>query len=231
MQKKTRLDDSADIYKQRVEKSEKEKLKEMDFKGKLAYLWEYYRIHALIIIAVVALTAYIIKIIVTPDIKPEFNAVIINNIIDPTTLEQYEDSFAEWLQLDPAQHKVVLNANLYTGQMDYTSSQALGAFIAASQIDVIIAPESDFSEYVKRGYFKKLFDALSTDVYSSLTDYFYMQQTNDDSEKSPYGIYLDSTKLFKDIKYGSDSYILGVVANCPHPDNTVEFIKYLFEKE
>ena len=40
--KKTRLDDGADIYQQRREVSERQKWKELDGAGKLAYFRDYY---------------------------------------------------------------------------------------------------------------------------------------------------------------------------------------------
>lgn len=230
---KTRLDDSADIYQPRTEKKVKEQLKEMNTQEKLAFLWEYYKVQAGIIVLAIALIIYIIKEIITPDVKPKFNAAIINNPINSIMLEEYANSFAEKLQLDPVRESVVLNDNFYTDDIGLASSslQALAAYISGAEIDVIIAPETNFKQYAYYGYFKKLSDALPTDVYSSLADYFFISDQEDDPEKSPYGIYLDKSNLFGGVKYKYDSYVLGIVANSPHPDTTVEFIKYLFEKK
>lgn len=233
MPKKTRLDESAQIYQPRSEKTEREKLKDMSTKDKLSYLWEYYRISAFIIVAAVVLLIYVIYKIITPDVKPQFNAAIINGSIFTTSLEHYADDFAEHLQLDPKRESVVLNNNFFTdyGGLASSSAEALVAYIAGGEIDVIIAPETNFKQYAYYGYFKKLSEALPTDVYSSLTDYFFISDQEDDTEKNPYGIYLDNSDLFKDAIYKSDSYVLGIMANGPHTDNTVEFIKYLFEKK
>jgi hypothetical protein len=233
MPKKTRLDESAEIYQPRSEKTEREKLKDMSIKGKLSYLWEYYKIHAFITVAAVALLIYVIHEIITPDVKPQFNAAIINGSVYTTSLEQYADAFAQRLQLDPMRESVVLNNNFFTdyGGLANSSAETLVAYIAGGEIDVIIAPETNFKQYAYYGYFKKLSEALPTDIYSSLTDYFFISDQEEDPEKSPYGIYLDNTDLFKDAKYKNDSYVLGIMANGPHADNTVEFIKYLFEKK
>ena len=53
MPKQTRLDDNAAIYQPRKEKSEKEKLRELPWSKKFEYMWEYYKVHALIIVAIV----------------------------------------------------------------------------------------------------------------------------------------------------------------------------------
>jgi len=232
MPKKTRLDDSAEIYKQRTDKTEREKLKEMNMQEKLAYLWEYYKTHALVTIIAIAFIIYIIKEIITPDVVPKFNAAIINSPINTVELTEYGDSFEEWLQLSPERESVILNDNFYTDfGMGYTSIQTLVAYVSAGDLDVIIAPETEFAQYAKHGYFKNLSEALPTDVYSNLANYFYFSDLQDDPEKNPYGIYLDNSNLFKGKKYNSSSYVLGIVLNCPNADNSVEFIKYLFRNE
>lgn len=230
---KTRLDDSADIYKPRTEKSAKEQLKEMNFREKLAFLWEYYKIHAVIIVLAIALIIYIVKEILTPDVKPKFYAAIINSPINSIALEEYANSFKERLQLDPVRESVILNDSFYTDDISTANAslQALTAYISGADVDVIIAPETNFKQYAYYGYFKKLSEALPTDVYSSLADYFFISDQDEDPETNPYGIYLDNSNLFGGLKYKYDSYVLGIVANSQHQENTVEFIKYLFEKK
>jgi len=228
---KTLLDDSADIYQPREEKSVREKLKEMNTQEKLAFLWEYYKIQAGIIVLVIVVLAYIIKEIITPDVKPKFNAAIINSPVSTTMLQEYADAFADKLQLNPIRESVVLNDNFYLDDMGLASGsiQALNAYIAGAEIDVIIAPETTFKQFAYYGYFRKLSEALPTDVYSSLADYFFISELEDDPEMNPYGIYLDESSIFGGVKYKYDSYVLGIVANSQHPDNTVEFIRFIFE--
>lgn len=232
MPNQTRLDESADIYQPRKEQSEKEKLKDMKFSDKLSYLWEYYKIHAAVTIAVIGLASYLIYQIVTPDIKPQFYAAIINSAVNPDTMVQFKTDFADYLQLDPKRQSIDLNDTFYlsTGS-EYVSEmqQVLTTYIAAGQVDVIIAPESTFKDYAANGYMAKLSDELPTDVYSSLTDNFYISGTTDDPEKNAYGIYLSDTSLFKGVTYNGEPYILGIIPNYPHEDNTIEFIKYLFK--
>ena len=95
--------------------------------------------------------------------------------------------------------------------------------------DVIIAPESEFKSLAYAGAFSKLSDQLPTDIYSSLTDKFYLSNTESNAEQTPYGIYLADTKLFKDNKKNSERYIIGILANSHHTDNSIEFVRYLFK--
>lgn len=232
MPKQTKLDEHAVIYQPRKALSEKEKLNDMSFHDKLNYLWEYYRIHAAIAVGVIALIIYIIYEIVTPDVKSQFYAAIIDSTIDTKVMQEYSDTFGKYLELDPKTQSVEFNDQFYfSSESDYAASlqQVLATHIAANEVDVIIAPESEFANYVTYGYFAKLSDELPTDIYSSLTDSFYISSTEEDSTKNAYGIYLTDSNLFKDLKYNGDPYVLGIVANYPHEENTVEFINYLFK--
>lgn len=233
MPKQTRLSDDAEIYQRRPPKSEREKLREMPFKKKMSYLWEYYKYHALVtIIIIIFLTSIIIDIII-PDIKTVLYAAVINCPVDEAVMDEFEADFSELLQLNPKREEVNINTNFYFSDNDeYTINlkQALVTYVAAKEIDIIIAPKSEFGNYAYNGFFAPLSDQLPSDLYSSLADCFYMTATVDDPGKEVYGIYINDTSLFKKslLNISSDPYILGIVANSTHKENAIEFIRYLF---
>ncbi len=232
MPKQSKLDEQAVIYQPREKQTEKEKLKEMNFRGKISYLWEYYKIHAFVIVAVIALISYIIYKFVTPDVKTQFYAAIIDSAVNREVLEEYKQEFSDYLQLDPELESVELNDSFYlSSDGEYTSNltQILSTYIAAGEVDVIIAPESAFNNYAYYGYTAKLSDELPTNVYSSLTDYFYLTETEDDPNHNAYGIYLTDSNLFGGLEYNSEPYVLGIVANYPNEENTIDFIRFLFK--
>ena len=55
--------------------------------------------------------------------------------------------------------------------------QAFAVYLAASELDVVIAPISEFANFVKYGFLTPLSEQLPTDLYSSLTDKFYLGGT------------------------------------------------------
>ena len=232
MPKQTRLDESAAIYQQRKKQSEKEKLKDMNLRNKMAYLWEYYHIVILLITAAIIIAIYTIYSILTPNVHPRFYAAIVNSNIITDQVQEYGQDFADYLQLDPKTENVIMNDNLTVSMgSDFATNmqEVLTAYIASREVDVIIAPETDFKGYIQSEYFINLSDELPTDVYSMLTDYFYLSSAPSDPEQNAYGIYLSDTDLFQDASYNDDPYILGIVANYTHKEDTVKFIKYLFK--
>lgn len=234
MPKQTRLGDNAEIYQRRVEKSEREKLSEMPFKKKVSYLWEYYKYHAFVSVAVIAFLVYIIVEIVTPDIKTILYAAVINNPVDATVIDEFKADFSEQLQLDPKREEVDINTQFYyTGDNEYTMSlkQVLVTYVAAQEVDIIIAPESEYYTYAYNGFLAPLSDQLPSDLYSFLADYFYLSSMTDDPQEDVYGIYINDTGFLGNslIDISGDPYVLGMVANSTHKENTIEFIRYLFK--
>lgn len=234
MPRKTILDDNAEIYQIRKQKTEKEKLRELPPKERFHYLWEYYRFHALGVIAGIALIIYVIYQIVTPKVEIKFYAAWISNTINDDIIEEVQTDFGKHLQLDPELEEVIFNTSLYlSSSSDYevNSRLALNTYVAASEVDVMIAPESQFKGYAHNGFMDDLSDQLPTDLYSSLTDDFFISDTEEDPKKSVYGIYLTDTELFRDhaVTDPSDPYVLGIIANGKHKENSIEFLRYLFK--
>lgn len=233
MPKQSRLPDDAAFFQRREELTEKEKLKGMSHSSKFAYLWEYYKYHALIIVLVIGFAVYLIHNIMTPDVETKLYAAIIDNTISDEVWEQYQTEVSDYLELDPKTEDAVLNYSYYfNGDAEYAMNMqtAFVTYVSAGQIDVMIAPESQFKNYAFNGFADKLYDNLPTDLYSDLTDYLYVTSTEDDSEENAYGIYLTDTKLFRENADNSDPYILGIVANSNHKNNAIEFIRMLFNQ-
>ncbi len=235
--KDTVLDDSAEIYKPRQEQTEKQKMSEMTFKEKVTYFNNYYRTTVIVAIIAIAVTGYFIYSIASPKPETILYAAIINSNIDPETASEMQDDFGKRIDIDPKTQEVMFDVSFYLGgdgnASEYTlsSEQKLGTYLFAGQIDVMIAPESVFANYVNLGSFSKLSDELPTDLLTGLTDSFYYSNTKDDPANGAYGIYLDGAKIYNEKGELVDKPVLGIITNSKFKQNGVEFIKYLFDME
>lgn len=232
MPKQTKLSDNAEIYQPRKEQTEKEKLREMPFKKKLAYLKEYYGLQALIAIVIIAVVSYFLYSIFGPKTNIQLEVAIINNTIQEEVLAEYKDSFVEYLQLDSKTEDVNINSSFYFNNeaTGFNMRQILSTYVATQEIDIIIAPKSEFENFAYNGYFIDLSEQLPTDLYSAMTKRFYISDMVDNPDKVAYGINLSDSSLFKDNGFNdTDPYMLGIVANAKHSENSVEFIRYLFQ--
>lgn len=237
MPKETRLDDDALIYNKSENQTEKEKLKNMPPKKRIVYFWDYYRYHVLIFIVLAVSVYFIIQSFTKPKTEAKLFAVIINNTIQPETWDEYSEKVAEYLKLDPEAEEVLLNYNFYyNGDPEYEINmrQAFAVYLAASELDVVIAPISEFANFVKYGFLTPLSEQLPTDLYSSLTDKFYLGGTEDNPKVATYGIYMADTKLYKEHSIApsdDDPVLIGIIANSTHKENATEFIRYLFSEK
>ncbi|CRZ33263.1 hypothetical protein DFR55_1561 [Herbinix hemicellulosilytica] len=236
MPKKTRLGDDAAIYQQKnTQMSEKEKLKNMSWKDRFDYIWEYYKYHGLAIVLAIILIIYTVITILKPKTETILYAAIVNNPIPIDVWPEYKDKLTDYLELDPETEDIFLNYNFYfntTSDYEVGMRQVLSYHLAASEIDLIIAPLSEFSQYVKFGFFDPLSDQLPTDLYSLLTDKFYLSSTEDNPRVSAYGIYLTDTKLFREYSITTEEpYLIGIVVNSKYKKNAIEFIRYIFSEK
>ena len=157
-------------------KAQRGKIKEMSFKEKLSYFWEYYRIPFFIVTAVIILAFFLIRDIATA--KPYgFYAMLINASpnMQETDLEQ---SFSTYADIDKAKYDcyidtaTTLNLNS-TDQYDMASVQKIMAVVAAGDLDTMVADYNSFSHYAMNDTFTDLRKVLSKDQLAKYSDDFY----------------------------------------------------------
>lgn len=198
---------------------------------KFEYMWEYYKVHALIIVAIVAGFIYTIYEIVTPDPETIFYAAVVDSPFLPDKAEELENEFSNHIQAKELENIYINDSFYFSGNNEYALNMqsVLMTHVHAKEIDVIIAPESQFKQFANAEYFDKLSEQLPTDLYSSLTDKFYICSTEDNQQESAYGIYLTDTEFFKENAHGTEPYVLGIVVNAKHKEITIDFIRFLYQ--
>ena len=247
------LDDDAFIYQKRENKSEKEKFRDMTFKEKWSYFLEYYFVKLLISLAVIAGLIYLFYSIFTPKVENVLYIASVNNHIAEDTIKDLEQEIGEYLNLTNME-EVSIDINYYFdlpisvegdsteaepssdptagfGSSNTAASQMrLTTYIAAQEIDIIIAPEGIFDNFMQNEFFDNLEDILPTDIFAAISDELFTGTTQENSVSKPYGIRLDN--LTND-QYNAtkEPRILGIVVNSPDKDNSIAFIRYLLENQ
>jgi hypothetical protein len=229
--RRTTLDDNASIYRKRETKSEKQKFSELDFKGKVSYFNTYY-LKKVIVIALVAIgLGYFIYTIIAPKPENALYVAVINYSLDDETADQLEKDFGEYLNIGEME-QVNIDTSFFldeSGDPSMTSANQikLSTYLAAQEIDMVIAPESYFENYVGNGFFDSLESQLPTNVFATLADYLYHGTTEEDSSEKVYGIYLDHLPYYKE-RNVDEPHVIGLVTNSTKKENGIEFIRYIF---
>lgn len=233
--KQTRIDDNASIYERRNPKSERQKLSEMNGREKWQYFKDYYFKKTVISVLLISLVGYFLYTVLSPKPETVLHIACANYQFSEEQIEQLEQEVADYLGINPNTQEVLFDPSYILSDFDYSSAEKLSVLAFARELDVLIVPESKFQEYAFSGSLWSLSDQLPTDLYSALSDKFYLSQLRQDEESYEnatgpsyvFGIYLDEVELFKNYPT-EDPPVLGIVLSGENNENAVEFIRYLF---
>lgn len=233
--KKTALDDSADIYQEREEKTQRERWKEMKtFRQKWDYFKEYYLVKTIACMVAVALLAYLGYSIFSPKPEQVFYAAIIDYVVPETSRLTMEEEFFTYLEGTEQQTIKLDDTFAFYKDYNYAIRRSFMTYVIAGDMDVIIMPETLFQAYV--AYYTPLVDVLPTDLYEQLSEYFVKASEQDaqgniiEGTEQFFGIDITNVPLMQDTTC-EERVILTVVGTSSQTENTVKFIQYLFQTE
>jgi len=140
------------------------KLREMDFKAKAAYIWEYYKIHLIAICLIfVAIGSLLNHFVFNP---PPSSALFIawsSGFIQDEQMNYLSSRLTEHI-VDEDVNEIVEISMFVTGgdpSMEMASVQRLVAMIAAGTIDVFILDSQLLKEYSENGFIQPMDDILA----------------------------------------------------------------------
>ena len=201
---------------------EKEKLSKMNFKEKMAYIWEYYKAVIFGIIAVI----FIIGTIVNIHENAKYYDLVSIAVVDYAGLQDVspiEEDIKEALGTGDKYEKVSIDTSYSFGEdlsgADYNTLMKFTAVIAAQSMDVLICSQAVYDNYSRDDYFldlSTLFDEATCEKYGI--------QAGDTC--------LDISKLKKYQDMGLTYYepcYLTVLVNTKNADNAAKLIEYLEE--
>lgn len=154
-----------------------QKTKDMSFRGKLDYFWYYYKIHTLVVIAVIALAVSLIHSFVTNK-DYAFYAVLINVDHSRISDNQWGEEFTEYAGIDTEEYQVYMDTSMTISNLDYSTSsyaniEKLMAMIYSGTIDVIVTDTGSFESYAQNEYFLNLETILPEKTLEKYQDYLY----------------------------------------------------------
>ena len=207
----------------------------MNGREKWQYFKDYYFKKTVISVLLISLVGYFLYTVLSPKPETVLHIACANYQFSEEQIEQLEQEVADYLGINPNTQEVLFDPSYILSDFDYSSAEKLSVLAFARELDVLIVPESKFQEYAFSGSLWSLSDQLPTDLYSALSDKFYLSQLRQDEESYEnatgpsyvFGIYLDEVELFKNYPT-EDPPVLGIVLSGENNENAVEFIRYLF---
>ncbi len=161
-------------------KEQHQKAKEMGMKGKLAYFWDYYKIHTIVVICAVIFVISLIHQI--KENKPyAFYAVLMNafsGLDSNDTNVMWENEFPEYAGIDSETYRVCIDTSITQSsdggsQYDMANRQKMAAMMHAGDIHMIIADTETFEDYAHVETFYDLSQIFSEEELAAYSDLLY----------------------------------------------------------
>lgn len=246
-------------------REEREALKHGTLKEKISYFLYYYKWHVVTVIAVIAIVVSFIYQTVNQKDRALFVALL--NVYELDPAQDYDQRFAEYAGIDTDTYEVFFDTSMHMDTSDLTAvdentmatTQKLMVYLAAREIDVLIASESTTNTYAYTDTFCDLSTFLSREQYAKYEPYFYymdralLEERNDaaldeefvsvpdypsprnpESMKAPVpvGIYLDAADgLRENYIFTDESIIFSPVINGQNPENASLYLDFIFENK
>ena len=157
-------------------RKEKEKTKDMSFKGKLGYFWYYYKVHTIVGIIIAAFLFVLIRDITNSKDYAFYGTYF--NAEQTFSAEEQMAAFAEYAGLDTENYDVYLDSDMYYSLSDMSetslaASQKFTAMIYSADVDVVVADEEIFTNYALNETFYDLRNVLPDDLMEQYQDKFF----------------------------------------------------------
>ena len=251
--KQTILDDSASIYEKREEqKSIKKTWKELSGKERWTFFKDYYLLKIIIGVVVIGMLTNIGITVFGPHTEEILSVAVLMDELNSDSTQNMTKELTDLLETDK-HHIVNIDSSYFFaegGGTSYTGDEKLSTLLYSGIIDVIVADEANFKKYGYFGNLKNLDLFLPDDMKEALEDKLLTANVQvDDSNKKALdeamvgkkeltyedgtpcvmGIDLSDCKKYKALKGYQEHPILTITHNSPNPENTLRFIRYLFD--
>lgn len=171
-------------------KEQHQKTKDMSLKGKLGYFWYYYKIHTVVVLAVLALVIMFIQQY-RANKDYAFYAILINADTSRFQGTEWNDEFAAYAEIDTDEYSVCIDTSFVYGtenlsEYSISSMEKMMVMISANIVDVITADTATFETQAQNEYYVNLETVLPKEMLDKYSDYLYYTDaatfpTTDDS--------------------------------------------------
>lgn len=214
------------------------KLKPMSFSDKLSYIWEYYKVHIIVIVALIAFIVSISKVIYrNAKYESIFHCAVVNNMFNSAEESYIIGGFGDYIDIDKEHETLTFDSSYYFfwdnssySDTNYTSRLKVAAALGAKTLDAFIADSTYVDSATPEGQFLDLSVLLPADLYETVKPYLYYSKDADGNEH-PYAVDLTSTHLKEAGILYQEPPLYAIVSNSQHIDTAIEFLKYAFSVE
>lgn len=208
-------------------------LKKMSKKKQAEYIWDYYKLH---IIGVLAIICIAVSFIHSQNTKIDyvFDLTIVGNMIDDNNKTDLEKQLTNIVVKKGEERKQAIidimpqdKSSNNAGSLPNEYMQKFIAKMSVGELDVIILDKSLFETFVKQDIFLKL-DKISTLNLTSIKNK-KIEAKASDNNKAIYAINAEDIKILKNIGYDTNNKVIGIIGSCKQVDKATLVLKWLLK--
>lgn len=213
------------------------KLSGLSWRQRIGYLWDYYKIVPVILIAVIFLISLTVNIVHGLNMEQVLQAVFVNSDSLRADTDRLEQDFAGYLGGMEKNQELMFDYSLTLDLegLDTGSAAAITKITAYSmngKLDCMILPEDIYLDYVGRGMFMRLEDVLDEEEQEAWREALDERKQPEDTERFAYGVRLDGAGVLEDYGlYGGRPVYLAIPGNAAQTEMTVKFLHFLMGEE
>ncbi|MBZ9687047.1 hypothetical protein G9F72_012005 [Clostridium estertheticum] len=209
-------------------------IKSMSNKKKAEYIWEYYKLHIIGVLAVIFIIASIIHGQITK-IDYVFNLTLVGNNIDENKKTEVEKQLGSIVIKEGEGKKQALmdvipleGSSKANASMSSASTQKFIAKISVGEIDVVILDKGMAQTYAKQDMFSRLDNIKELDLAGIKNE--KIEATGSDNIKAVYAINAENIKILKDTGFDTENMVIAIISSCKQKDKAATVIKWLLNK-
>lgn len=226
-----------------LQKEKPKQFKELNFKGKLHYIWDYYKWYFVFGIVIFTVAAYTIPAMIENHKEAVLYAAFVNSQIYSQETTTLMDDFVEQANIDMDGKRIVLDTSLIidrdkADQISMQHNQKVLALFSSNTLDVMINDEDNYQFYASQGAFQSLEDVLPKDIFEKYKPYMLTCNSKDSNQTIYYGIKVRTSKvLYEEQAYSNDmgqlmaEPVFSICTNASQPENAVKFLEFLMKEE
>lgn len=218
--------------KQRERSKDEIPFREMTPAQKRSYLWDYWRIPALVVIVVAVFLISLIHSMVTT--KEMVLSVTTVDSGDDTSFTTYVEQYADENGIPRdllVIGDIVVGSSATGGGASSQAGMAFYVRLQGGSEDVVIMPEEVFLEYGSGGYFLDLTDVVPLEWQEKLiqAEQRYDEMAETQPEPVACGIYMRDIPGMPDTPYYENA-VIAISYNPDHPETAEAFLNSLLKK-
>jgi hypothetical protein len=207
----------------------KTRLKTMNRKEKISYIWEYYHLHIIGTIVAIALIVSFVNNILSK--KTDILTINVYGNINTEKVDQLQNKIKTKILKDSNNSNVVnIQSTVHTKDIQIESAfiQKLSALVTSGSLDIMIASESDFNKYAKQGMFKNLDSKTLREINATQGNLLKVKSKRDKKEQV-YGIKINNPNKLKEMGYDCTDKIVSIIVSAKNRKNAIKFTKWLIK--